>query len=69
MRPNLTFAEKNNRQVVIFWNNVDISDYDKVRQFNMSASEVDFFMHWELKEVQKQIKKILEVKTNENIWK
>ena len=66
MKPNLTFVEKDDRQFVIFWNNVDISDYDKVRQFNASASEVDFFMHWELKEVQKQIKKILEITETNN---
>ena len=61
--PTLTFVEtRNNRQSVIFWNNIEKTDeYVKFKQFNMSASEVDFYMQGPLKEVQAQIKKILEV--------
>jgi len=64
MKPNLTFVERNWEQNVIFWENPDISDYDKVRQFKASVSEVRFFMEAPIEDVKKQIKKILEVETN-----
>jgi len=65
MKPNLTFVEdNNNRQAVIYWKNVENNwEYVKFRQFNAPTSTVNFFMNWEIEEVQKQIKKILE--TNE----